>query len=334
LTDIHCESILTHVPKPRRQQVSPEATAYYHCISRCVRRAFLCGQDRASGKNFDHRKLWLIERMKELAAIFAVDICSYGALSNHVHVILHIDPERVHSWTDEQVAARYEKLFRHTVRQWRKLPEREQARKLLQWRRRLWDLSWFMRCLNESIARRANREDHCTGRFWEGRFRSQALLDEGALLTCMSYVELNPIRAGLATTLEASEFTSIRERLLAVARGQTGEESSLVPFADQVVEGTKRLPVRFVDYVELLRWTAASITGVRESEDVPGGIGTLLERSGLESRSFVASVQSYACNFFTMVGHVHRIEVESRRRGYRRRLGLPAAKRMYRRAAA
>jgi putative transposase len=247
---------------------------------------------------------------------------------------LRIDPGRARSWTDEQVTARYEKLFRHTVRQWRKSPETEQLRKLLQWRRRLWDLSWFMRCLNESIARRANREDHCTGRFWEGRFRSQALLDEGALLTCMSYVELNPIRAGVATTLEDSEFTSIRERLLVAARGQAVEESRLLPFADQLVEGRKPLPVRFVDYVELLRWTAASVTAARGSEDVPAGIGRLLARSGLESRSFVASVQNYARSFFTMVGHVQRIEVECRRRGYRRRPGLVAARRMYRRAAA
>jgi hypothetical protein len=71
------------MPKPRRQQVSPEATPYYHCISRCVRRAFLCCQDHATSRSFDHRKQWLVERMEELAAIFAVDICSYGVLSNH-----------------------------------------------------------------------------------------------------------------------------------------------------------------------------------------------------------------------------------------------------------
>jgi len=321
------------MPKPRRALVSSGATTYYHCISRCVRRAFLCGQDRLTGKNFDHRKQWLVDRMKELAAIFAVDVCSYGALSNHLHVILHIDRERVGSWTDQEVVARYEKLFRHTVSRWRKLPEKEQARKLLLWRSRLWDLSWFMRCLNESIARRANREDKCTGRFWEGRFRSQALLDEGALLTCMSYVDLNPIRAGLATTLEDSEFTSIRERLLAAARGRAVEETGLVPFADQAVGGRNGLPIGFSEYVEVLRWTAGAIVEARDGA-VPPRIGTVLERCGLESRGFVDSIRHYARSFFTMVGQVHRIEVESQRRGYRQRPGLAAARRMYRRAAA
>jgi len=243
----------TGVPKPRAQQVSLEATADYHCISRCVRRAFLCGQDPLTGNSFDHRKQWLVERMKELAAIFAIDICSYGLMSNHFHVILHIERPRALAWTDAQVAARYAQVFPHTVKAARTLPEPAWARRVGCWRQRLWDLSWFMRCLNESIARRANREDHCTGRFWEGRFRSQALLDAGALLTCMTYVDLNPIRAGQATTLEESEFTSIQERLLAAARADGGAPSGLVPFVDQAVQGGAPLPLSFTAYVEVLR---------------------------------------------------------------------------------
>ena len=316
------------MPQPRYTQIDIEATPDYHVISRCVRRAFLCGQDRLTGKNFDHRKQWLVERMQELAGIFALDLCTYSVLSNHFHLILRIDGDRAQGWTDDQVAERYAKVFPHTVKQARGLPEPARAQRLARWRQRLGDLSWFMRCLNEAIARRANREDGCTGRFWEGRFRSQALLDEGALLACMTYVDLNPIRAGLADTLETSAFTSIRERL-------TGAATTLVPFAGEAAPGVRvdPLPVARRDYVDLLEWTVRSLRAARH-DAVPAPISATLGQFDLDAGAFVDSVRDYGRSFFTMVGHVHRIEVESQRRGYRRCPGVRSARRMYRRVAA
>ncbi|WP_133511163.1 hypothetical protein [Candidatus Thiosymbion oneisti] len=92
------------------------------------------------------------------------------------------------------------------------------------YRARLHDLSWFMRTLNEHIARRANAEDGVKGRFWEGRFKSQALLDEKALPAAMAYVDLNPVRAGLAETPEASDYTSIQERIAGLPK-EVGSEA-------------------------------------------------------------------------------------------------------------
>lgn len=179
-----------------------------------------------SGRNFDHRKRWLVERIKHLSATFAIDVCAYAVMSNHYHLVLHVDMARAESWSEDEIVERWTELFPtngkliETLRlnADTKVARQQLSQQIALWRERLQDISWFMRCLNESVARQANREDECTGRFWEGRFKSQALLDEKALVTCMAYVDLNPIRAGITDSLEASDFTSIQERLIDHAR--------------------------------------------------------------------------------------------------------------------
>src|SRR5664279_4718311 len=218
------------MPQARFTQIDIHATPFYHCISRCVRRAFLCGTDRLTGQCFDHRKAWLVELLGELTGIFAIDLCGYAVLSNHYHLVARLDAERARAWSTDDVVDRYRQLFAPTVEARLAQPPAQVADWVACWRARLSDLSWFMRCLNEAIARRANAEDQCTGRFWEGRFRSQALLDEAGLLTCLAYVDLNPIRAGLATCLEGCEFTSIQQRLMLPV--QDPSVTAVVPAGD------------------------------------------------------------------------------------------------------
>ena len=209
---------------PRSKYVLEGQEGVYHCFSRCVRRAFLYGYDTVTGRDFSHRKAWLVDRLRFLAAIFAIDVCAYAILENHYHTILRTLPDVVATWSDNEVATRWLTLFpRRRGMMDPSLPPAEKEiraladcpERIAKLRRRLCSLSWFMGRLNEFIARAANKEDRVKGRFWESRFKCQALLDEAAIAACMVYVDLNPIRAGLAATPEESDFTSIQERIRA-----------------------------------------------------------------------------------------------------------------------
>jgi hypothetical protein len=205
---------------PRSKYVKEGQQGVYHCFSRCVRRAFLCGYDALTQRDFSHRKTLLVDRLRHLAAIFAIEVCAYAVMENHYHTILRTRPDIVASWSDWEVAIRWLTLFPlknapipptdEQIRALADCPER-----IAELRKRLCSLSWFMGRLNEFIARAANKEDSVKGRFWESRFKCQALLDDAAIAACMVYVDLNPIRAALAATPEESDFTSIQERIRA-----------------------------------------------------------------------------------------------------------------------
>jgi hypothetical protein len=209
---------------PRSKYVQEGEEGVYHCFSRCVRRAFLYGFDTLTCRDFSHRKAWLVERLRYLAAIFAIEVCAYAVMENHYHTILRTRPDIVAMWSDQEVATRWLTLFPQDrdLRGAPMPPAEEETRaladcpeRIARLRQRLCSLSWFMGRLNEFIARAANKEDRVKGRFWESWFKCQALLDEAAITACMVYVDLNPIRAGRAATPEESDFTSIQERISA-----------------------------------------------------------------------------------------------------------------------
>jgi hypothetical protein len=76
-----------------------------------VRRAFLCGQDQTTRQNFDHRRGRIETRIRELAAVFTIDVSAYAVMSNHYHVVLRLDAARAQSLSDEQVLSRWTQLF-------------------------------------------------------------------------------------------------------------------------------------------------------------------------------------------------------------------------------
>lgn len=308
------------MPQPRYRLVDTQATPYYHCISRCVRRAFLIGFDRKTRKNFDHRKQWILDRIKHQSAVFAIDVCAYAVMSNHFHLVLHVDTERARHWSADEIMERWLSLYKGPA-----LVHRYQAGSILNqferdalnslvetWRARLCDLSWYMRCLNETIARMANAEDNCTGRFWEGRFRSQALLDEAALVSCMTYVDLNPIRAKQCQTLQQSEFTSIKERLETFAgKSKQCNPSWLAPLAGEEpgerITATHALPIQQADYFALVEWTGRAVR-LDKRGAIPEHVESLLQSLGVEQGRWVANTQYFCRRFSRAVGSASQLK--------------------------
>ena len=289
--------------RARYSQVSLDSTSYYHCICRCVRRAFLCGQDHYSGQDYEHRRQWVVDRLAVLGEVFAIDLCAYAVMSNHYHVVLRINQKKALSWSDQEVAERWMQLFNGPliVKRWLKgeteAAENLKAEEIVQtWRERLYDLGWFMKCLNEYLARKANEEDCCKGRFWESRYKCQALLDEKAVLQCMVYVDLNPVRAAMEETPEESDYTSIQQRSEAISQGDgdNKQRPALLPMVHasnaEVEDDETVCRFRLMDYLELVDSTGRAVR-----DDKRGAISAhaagVLDRLGIDERAWLAHMR-------------------------------------------
>jgi REP element-mobilizing transposase RayT len=318
----------------RQTQVCLRDTPYYHCIARCVRRAWLWGKDEYAGKDYSHRKAWVIDRLRHLSRIFAVEVCAYAVMSNHYHVVLYVDMNRALAWNDKAVIRRWNRLFRlpTLIDRYRRgepmsLAEQDAVKEVLrEWRQRLMDVSWFMRCLNEYLARRANNEDGCTGRFWEGRFKSQALLDDAGLLTAMAYVDLNPVRARVSSSLEKSEFTSICERIRFLATGRPNT-FRLRRFRSPMTASLS-LPCSWDDYLQLVQWTGRAIrNGKAGYLDVP--TPPLLRQLNIDAVAWQAMMSLEGNLFGRAVGQLDHLRLHARALGQKWTRGLRLAERMY-----
>ena len=295
----------------RSQQIDLSVTPYYHCVNRCVRRAFLCGEDHLTGKNYEHRREWIADKMKALAETFAIDIAAYAVMSNHYHIVLRVDQEEAKSWNSLEVIERWSENFTIPVLIYRFLKgkcstsaEVKAVDEIIEkWRSRLHDISWFMRLLNEYIARESNREDKVTGRFWEGRFKSQALLDEQALIACMTYVDLNPIRADMAKTPEQSDYTSIQERIQKVMNQKS---CSLLPFANTTTKKENAIPFELNDYISLVDWSGRAILQNKRGS-IPENTPPILHRLGIDEKDWIKHIHYFERQFPTVAGNIDKL---------------------------
>lgn len=338
----------------RGEVINPVEVQVIHAVQRCVRRAFLCGYDSLTGKSYEHRRGWIRDRLEQLAGLFAIDCLTYSVMHNHLHVILRSRPDVAETWSDKEVARRWLRLFpvrRNDDGTAAEPSESELSSivndpaSLAERRRRLSDVSWWMRCLDEPIARRANREDECTGHFWEGRFTAQVLLDETSLLACAAYVDLNPIRAALAQTPEESQYTGAKDRLddlkgasqRSLRDAHSWERSGreclrsgwLSPIAldpahaptgaDADDSGRRASRKGFLNctlesYVQLLDWTGRQL---REGKagSIPTDLEPILTRIGLEGGIWCELVKQYGRMFKRAAGTPEHLREEAVRRG-------------------
>jgi REP element-mobilizing transposase RayT len=292
----------------------------------------LCGIDNYSGQSYEHRRGWVEKRLLFLSSVFAIDLCAYAVMSNHVHVVLHVDVKQTQVWSDYDIVQRWHRLHKGTLltQMFARGDTIGKGQRLTldntisEYRRRLHDISWLMRNLNEYIARRANKEDECTGRFWEGRFKSQALLDEAALLSCMAYVDLNPIRTKIAKTPETSKHTSIKKRLESIK--QNTPTHSLMPFVgNERQHMPKGIAFSLKDYCEIV-----DITGKIIRHDKAGHFDQqqqpTLKRLGVSDEQWLILTTEFEKHFCYAAGAEQLMNQFKEHTGHQRIRGMGKAK--------
>ncbi|WJG10349.1 transposase [Aliiglaciecola sp. LCG003] len=303
------------MPLPRKRLICLAETPYYHCVSQCVRRAFLCGKDKFSGKTFEHRRQWVEDRLLFLSTVFCIDLYAFAVMSNHTHVVLCVNKEKALALNDIDVLLQWQKIHKITLlaQEFIDNPQnlndvelRSITSAIKTYRQRLFDVSWFMRELNEPIARRANLEDDCTGHFWEGRFKSQALLDEEALAACMVYVDLNPIRANISKTLETSAHTSIKVRIQDLKNGR--HTKGLKPFTKSLQPNLKDgIHIELSEYIKLLRATAQYQQSIVQSL-IPLKLVPIFKQLNMNPKEWLTYSQWFEATFSIAAGQRDSLE--------------------------
>lgn len=342
--------------RPRSLIIDDQREGFYHCVSRCVRRAFLHGVDSHSGNNYDYRKVWLQQRLVFLAKIFWIDVAGYAVMDNHVHVILRNRPDLSRAASARDVAYRWLLLYpkRRNAKGLPLEPSEKELSQLLadetriaELRQRLASISWIMKCLKEYISRKANKEDGCTGRFWEARFKCTALLDDAAVLACLVYVDLNPIRANIAATPETSFFTSAEERIrkqdarpckdlsdekmcdveLNNLRGPMGSEDWLCPFLDQP---NRRgfLDIDLPSYLEILDWTGRQLVADKPGV-IPGHLPPILTRLSVNPSHWLESAGHFGKLFSVVAGTERHMKEAATRMGQKWVRGVRSGKAVF-----
>jgi hypothetical protein len=324
----------------------------FHCWTRCVRRAFLMGNDPLTGQNHDHRQDWVLARLRLLVSCFAIDVGFLAIMSNHLHLVLRVSAQLVDRWSDQEVARRWLRVYpgrRVLDTAWVE-PQEDDIEKLAadkqqiqELRERLRNPSWFMSALSEYIARRGNSEDNCSGHFFEARFGLRELLDEASLLICGMYVDLNEIRAAVELTPENSRRCSIGMRLgVLLQTGNPELDAFLAPLTleahdlgeipsttGQRASDKGLLDLTLSDYARLLDFAGRQIKADKVGA-IPADLAPILERLGLvNGERFVEAVKNFPRIFRRVAGKAAQMTARAQAVGRQWMQGIRAARKTF-----
>ena len=338
--------------RARGQIARADVPGTYHLSSRCVRRAFLMGTDSYTGIDYNHRRLWVDERLKLLVANFGIDVAFTASLSNHLHLVVRTYPRMLQRMSNMEVARRWLWVFpgkRVLDGNWIKPDEKRvkalaKNKKLIKkLRRRLSDISWFMSALSEYIARRSNKEDEVTGRFWEGRFKSRCVSGENALLICGLYVDLNPVRAAEYALPEDAPHTSVAHRI-ACRKSKAPQQSDdwLAEFTrtesnrdlEQPSASGRRatdqglLPISLDEYLQILDCVGRQERPGKRGK-IPENVAPILERLGIKADALHDTVVNYDDCFADFVASADEFSDRAKETGAKFLHGRRAARRIF-----
>ena len=261
---------------PRKDVVREGEVGIYHVWSRCAQQWHLMGQEEEWRIDFGHRRQWLESLLRYHSQVFAVDLANFSILSNHFHLVVRTRPDIVETWSDEMVAARWKLAwpeFDQEAMTWsREVDDRmiqrlvDDPKKFDLARKGLGSLSWFMARIKEAFSKLCNAEAGRSGAFWDERFGARELLDERAVLTCMSYVDMNQVKAGVAETLADSSRSAIAVRIAEL------QQAEAVAAASDVLKDKKSVLLSESEALNLFRGCHLAPIGTDFAARSTGGI--------------------------------------------------------------
>ena len=239
----------------RTRRIKKDGDGHYHVMSRTNGKAFLFRSGRF--------KTTMVELLKKTAEFSGVSLIGYSIMDNHFHSLVDVvkpdEPVPEKEVLRRIAVLKGESAAERIEAHWAKL-RRDGLESFVEadlngWRRRMNDVSEFVKTYKElvSIAYK-NETAHC-GSIWAGRFTSTLVEGGEYLSVCRRYIELNPVRAGLAGQSSHYQWCSAADADFAVAGSVPAWEARLLKRVVQIGAGKLFGSLAFVE--NALSWAAS-----------------------------------------------------------------------------